>query len=71
MIEIFDNISESFKARAQTMINIILAQKNFSAASQALSAFSDVCSEEQKDFLEFYLTLRMESLKNESNSDQR
>ena len=71
MIEIFDNISESFKARAQTMINIILAQKNFSAASQALATFSEACSEEQKDFLEFYLTLRMESLKNESNSDQR
>lgn len=71
MTELFSNLSEEFKIRAQMMIDLAVSQKSIITALSMIQNFSKECSQEEQEFIDFYLTMKTESLKNESNSDQR
>ena len=69
MTEIFNGINDAFKARVDFIYDMMLHQNTIIQAMQALKDFSDTCTEEQQDFIDFYLKLQMEKLKNENTND--
>lgn len=69
MTEIFNEINDSFKSRVDFIYDMMLHQNTIVQAMQTLKNFSDTCTEEQKDFIDFYLKLQMEKMKNENTND--
>lgn len=72
MIELFPDVSVTFKKQARFIIEQALYQKDIMASIQMIKEFSDTCiNESEKDFIDFYLNLILMETINESNSDQR
>lgn len=69
MTEIFNGINDTFKSRVDFIYDMMLHQNTIVQAMQDLKNFSDTCTEEQKDFIDFYLKLQMEKMKNEDTND--
>lgn len=70
MIELFPNLSESFKERARFIIDLALQRETLPEAIEIIKDFSALCTqEEEKDFLQFYLNIKKEALTNENNND--
>ena len=69
MTELFTNLSEQFKKNAKFMVDRALQQNNLIQAFKIIESFSQYCSEEERDFLMFYLNLQKEKIKNENNYD--
>lgn len=72
MIELFPDVSVTFKKQARFIIEQALYQKDIMTSIQMIKEFSDTCiNESEKDFIDFYLNLILMETINESNSDQR
>ena len=70
MIQIFENIPDEVKNRAEFMFNMSI-QQPLPVAAKMLNEYINACSdEEEKEFVEFYFNMRMEQL-NGSNNNQR
>lgn len=64
MLEIFNNISDSFKSRAKFIVDLAFQEKNSLAATKILLNFRNQISDDKKDFFDFYVNLRIEEEKN-------
>lgn len=70
MTELFTNISDEFKRRVEFIVNIAFKQENILKAIQMINDFSATCqSEEEKDFIDFYLQFRLMEFENESTTN--
>ena len=70
--EIFTNISDTLKQRAEFIFNMALRQHSPQSMVKTLNNFTNSCiNEEEKQFVEFYFNLRMEQLLNGNNNNQR
>ena len=67
MTEIFDNISDTVKGRADIMWKIALAQSTPLQAAKFLNTVTEYYrrrwTEEEMEFLEFYFQMQMEMMK--------
>lgn len=67
MIEIYNNISDNVKKIADAAWSIAAAQKNPMDAAQFLNNvteyYRDILNDEEIEFLQFYLNLKMEMMK--------
>ena len=50
MTELFSNLSEEFKIRAQMMIDLAVSQKSIITALSMIQNFSKECSQEEQEF---------------------
>lgn len=65
MIEIFENIPEEVKSRAAFIFDMAMRQKYVPDIIKVLNEYTDTCSdEEEREFVEFYFTMRFEELMN-------
>lgn len=72
MTEIFADVSESFKTRTACAFDLAARQKNIVKMVNLLKEYTEYCiTDDEKDFVEFYFNLKMEQMKNESNSNKR
>ena len=70
MIELFASMPNNLKIQIQKFIDGILNKYDLIEAVKIIADFSNSCSsEEEQDFIDFYFNIKMEQLKNESNSD--
>lgn len=70
MIELFTGLPSDLKIQIQKFIDGILNKYELIEAVKIIADFSNSCSsEEEQDFIDFYFNMKMEQLKNESNSD--
>lgn len=64
MVEIFENISDDIKQKAEIMWKIAIAQSNPAEAAKLLNTFTEYYrtkwTEEEVDFLQFYFQIQME-----------
>lgn len=67
MVELFTDISESFKKRMAFIIDMAFRQETKLKAMQVIKNFSQYCSEREKNFIDFYLKIKMENFRNEDN----
>ena len=63
MTELFPDISDSFRKRVEFVVDMAFRQNTTLKAMQVIKNFSDTCSDLEKDFINFYLKLKVESLK--------
>ena len=67
MTEIFENISDDIKDKAEIMWKIAIGQPNAFAAAEYLHGmteyFKNRWTDEEVDFLRFYFNMRMEMIK--------
>lgn len=72
MIELFPDVSPTFKKYARFIIEQALYQKDILTSIQMIKEFSDTCiNESEKDFMDFYLNLILMETVDENNSNQR
>lgn len=70
MTEIFENIPEYVKKQTECFVDLALQQKDLFSTINALKEYRNTCSnDEERDFLDFYFSMRMEQLKNENSSN--
>lgn len=70
MTELFPNLPISFKRNASFLIDMALLRPTLIEGFKIIQNFSNECSsEEERDFINFYLNLKMETIKNESDND--
>ena len=70
MIELFAGLPNDLKIQIQKFIDGILNKYDLIEAVKIIANFSNSCSsEEEQDFIDFYFNMKMEQLKNESDSD--
>lgn len=70
MIELFSEIPQQIKDAAKFWVDMALQQKNPIDGVKMISEFIKTCSnEEEREFIDFYFNMRMEQLRNESNSN--
>lgn len=70
MIELFAGLPSNLKIQIQKFIDGILNKYDLIEAVKIIADFSNSCSsEEEQDFIDFYFNMKMEQLKNESNSN--
>jgi len=69
MIEIFTNISDEIKNTADIIWRITLAQKNpvsaVSFLNNIIKYYNNKLTEEEINFLQFYIQMQMEMMKND------
>ena len=72
MIEIFANISDEVKQLAEFLWNNALSRENPIVAGEFLSSsvklLENSLSEEEIEFIDFYIKMQMEKMKDESNN---
>lgn len=72
MIELFSNISQNTRKRAEAMFKIALAQPTLLKTVQTLHNYTELCTnDEEKEFVEFYFNMKLEQLQNGDNDNQR
>ena len=72
MIEIFSDISQGVRDRAQGIFKLALAQPTLLQTVKTLHDYTELCAtEREKEFVEFYFNMKLEQLKNGSNNYQR
>jgi hypothetical protein len=70
MTELFANIPDHIKQQAKAWVDLALHQINLFDGAKMIKEYHDSCfTEEEKEFVDFYFRMRMEQLKNESNSN--
>lgn len=72
MIELFPDVSTTFKKQVEFLVEQASHQKDILASMKMIKDFSDTCiNESEKDFINFYLHIKaMELEDNESNTNQ-
>ena len=72
MEELFANISDAVKKRANTMFQIAMRQKNIVSMVNTLNEYTNSCQDqEERKFVEFLFNLKMEQVKNGNIHDKR
>jgi len=72
MIELFPNLPEEVKQKNEYIINFAIQSFEPQQCLEFLSSYAHSCEdEEEKQFIDFYFSLRMEQLLNENNNDKR
>ena len=70
MIEIYKNIPDYVKTLTDFWVNRAIKCNNPILAVTMISNFkSQLLTQEEKDFVDFYFDMKMEQLKNENNND--
>ena len=69
MREIFAEIPNYIREQAKLWFDLAIKQDNPILITETLKKFRDLCTEEQKPFVDFYFNLRFEELKKEKNND--
>lgn len=70
MIELFANLPEEVKEQHERIINFALENFEPQQCLSFLKSYINSCeNEEEKEFIDFYFSLRMEQLLNENNND--
>lgn len=70
MIELFTKIPNELKIQIQNFIDDTLKQFGWIGGIKIIAEFANSCSsEEEQDFIDFYLTMKIEDSKNENNND--
>lgn len=70
MKEIFLNINAQFKNTVKTIFEIALSQPNLYYTIKVLKDFVANCTDEEKEFADFYFNMKMERLK-DGNFDNK
>ena len=77
MIELFPDVTTTFKKQTKFLVDLAVKQENILKATKMIKDFSDTCiNESEKDFIQFYLHLKALELdldlgeEDESNSNQ-
>lgn len=72
MTELFIDIPEKVKTNAKLIFDLAMMQPNLLDAVKMLDSYTNSClNHEEKEFCDFYFNMRMEQLKNESDTNQR
>lgn len=72
MVEIFEDIPQRVKDQAELIFELALLQPNFISAVKTLNDYTNTCIDDrEREFVEFYFNMKMESLLNENSNDQR
>ena len=72
MVEIFEDIPQKVRDQAEFIFELALLQPDFISAIKTLNDYTNICSDDrEREFVEFYFNMRMESLLNENFNDQR
>lgn len=72
MVEIFEDIPQRVKDQAELIFELALLQPNFISAVKILNDYTNICVDDrEREFVEFYFNMKMESLLNENFNDQR
>ena len=70
MTEIFTDIPQAVKDQAKFWADIAFKQNSVFDAAEMMASYAKTCSnEEEKKFVDFYFTMRLEELKNGNNSN--
>ena len=65
MVELFENIPEEAKKRAEFVFDMALRQNDMLNAVKILNEYTNSCvDEEEQEFVEFYFKMRLEELLN-------
>ena len=65
MVELFTEIPEEAKKRAEFVFNMALRQNDMLNAVKILNEYTNSCvDEEEQEFVEFYFRMRLEELLN-------
>lgn len=71
MIEIFENIPQSVKNKAEFVFNMASYRKSAPSIVKILNDYTNSCTnEEEKEFIRFYFNLRMQELLNGNDNNQ-
>lgn len=71
MIELYSEIPDDQKRMVQIIIdNAIAANKPIPVVLDEIVEYRNLCDPNLQDFIDFYLHMKLESIKNESNNDQ-
>lgn len=72
MVEIFEDIPQRVKDQAELIFELALLQPNLISAVKTLNDYTNTCIDDrEREFVEFYFNMKMESLLNENSNDQR
>lgn len=70
MIELFKEIPIEIKDMITKIIDYTFDNFELQQCAEIVAEFANSCTvEEEKNFIDFYFTLKMEQLKNEDNND--
>ena len=72
MVEIFKDIPQSVKDRAEFIFDITIGSKYIPDVVKVLNDYTNSCvNEEEKEFVQFYFNLRLQELLNGNISNKR
>ena len=70
MTELFADIPDEVKHQAEIVFNLAIMQNNVPAAVELLQAYLTTCTnEEERDFADFYFSMKLEELVNGSSTN--
>ena len=70
MVELFADLPDEIKRKNEYIIDFIIKTFNSQQCLAFISSYLNSCeNEEEKQFINFYFSLRMEQLLNENNND--
>jgi len=70
MIELFSNIPTEVKKQIETTIDLVFKTLNPFQINAFLSNYKETCTnDEEKQFIDFLVQLRLEKYRNENNSN--
>lgn len=62
MVEIFKDVSEEARKRAEFIFDMAMRQKDLSSTVQVLNDYTKTCVGEEQEFVEFYFNYRLEKM---------
>ena len=68
MIELFTNIRETDKALTKIVVDTAFMINDVPKTIKRIEEYRAVCSPEVQEFIDFYVQLKLEELKNEENN---
>lgn len=71
MIELFADLPEEVKRKTELIIDFIISHFEPQQGIDFITNYANSCADEQeKQFIKFYFSLRMEQILNEGNNDK-
>jgi len=72
MTELFAELPEEIKRKSELIVDFVLTNFNAEQGMPFLTNYINTCTdEEEKNFIIFYLSLRLEQIVDENNNDKR
>lgn len=70
MTELFADIPEEIKHQVEIVFNLAISQNNVPSAIEILQSYLKTCTnEEERDFADFYFSMKLEELVNGSSTN--